>query len=189
MTIVAIPEWNAQDVLPPIHTINPTSIDRSPYHVSLTDIVLRFGTSHVRHSILSGFLTFRAALHSIGLTEGFQWIDGSFIEKIEGDPHDVDVVTFFYQPVGINPEELVTVNPQLFNRDYTKADYNVDAFFVQLNSEDPELLVRQATYWYSLWSHRRDGLWKGYLQIDLHAEQDAEAKEHLNKMNTQGGQL
>ncbi|MBW7864315.1 MAG: hypothetical protein H3C30_07875 [Candidatus Hydrogenedentes bacterium] len=102
MDTVAIPEWNPSGVMPPIQSTAPTAMERSPYPVSLTDFVLRFSTTNKCRAILSGLLGFRAALHSAGLTEGFQWIDGSFIENIEEiesrEPADVDVVTFFHLP-------------------------------------------------------------------------------------------
>ena len=39
MTTVAIPAWNPQGLLPPIDVLNPTSVERSPYRVVLTDVV------------------------------------------------------------------------------------------------------------------------------------------------------
>jgi hypothetical protein len=30
-------------------------------------------------------------------------------------------------------------------------------------------------YWYSMWSHRRDGMWKGFVQIDLSPSEDTPA--------------
>lgn len=192
MSPVAIPNWNLQGVLPPINPMSPTSVDRSPYSVTLTDLVLHFGSSAPRHSILSGLLAFRSALHSSGLTQGFQWVDGSFLENIEmienRDPADVDVVTFFHLPAGQSQQGLFNAHPRLFNRTDTKADHHVDAFFVQLNGGVPEPLVGQSTYWYSLWSHRRNGQWKGYLQIDLSPTDDAIAETNLSKMMNKGGQ-
>jgi len=192
MSPTAIPDWNPQGVLPPINSTNPTSADRSPYAVSITDLILHYGTTPPRQTILSGFLAFRAALHAAGLTKGFQWIDGSFLENIEliekRDPGDVDVVTFFHLPDGQTQQDLVNAHPRLFNPTHTKADYHVDAYFVQLNGNTPEPLVEQSTYWYSLWSHRRNGQWKGYLQIHLSPTDDAVAKANLDKMSNQGGQ-
>lgn len=69
-----------------------------------------------------------------------------------------------------------------------RPDHHVDAFFVQLNGGVPEPLVGQSTYWYSLWSHRRNGQWKGYLQIDLSPTDDAIAETNLSKMMNKGGQ-
>ena len=192
MSPTAIPDWNPQGVLPPINSTNPTSVDRSPYAVPITDLILHYGTTLRRQTILSGFLAFRAALHSAGLTQGFQWIDGSFLENIEEierrDPGDVDVVTFFHLPNGQTQQDLLNVQPLLFNPADTKTNYHVDAYFVQLDGNTPEPLVEQSTYWYSLWSHRRNGLWKGFLQIDLSPTDNAVAKANLDKMSNQGGQ-
>src|SRR5690606_3212200 len=89
-------------VLPPVNPDNPTGPDRSPYQVSLVDLVLRFGTSPKRREILDGLLRFREQLHNLGLVTGFQWLDGSFLEEVElleqRPPHDIDVVTFVEPP-------------------------------------------------------------------------------------------
>lgn len=191
MNAVAIPNWNSQGVLPPINPAAPTSVDRSPYWVSLTDVVLRFATTPDRRSILAGLLSFRAALHSVGLTEGFQWLNGSFAEDIETivgcPPHDIDVVTFFRLPPGQTQQSLSRARPRLFDPRGTKNDYHVDAYFVQLDSGSPEPLVNQSAYWYSLWSHRRNGQWKGYLRIDLSSSDDPVARANLDKMTNHGG--
>ena len=93
---VPIPTWTAEGVLPPIDAVAATSANRAPYPVSLYDLVVRFGTSLARCEILRGFLSHRAALHANGYRAGFQWLDGSFMEDIEGlearTPKDMDVV-------------------------------------------------------------------------------------------------
>lgn len=166
-------------------------MNRSPYVVSFTDLVLRFSTSSERQVILEGILAFRSALHAAGLDQGFQWVDGSFLENIETierrNPRDIDVVTFFYLRDGQTQENLLKESPRLFNHLFSKDDYHVDAYFVQLNGLSPEPLVGQSTYWYSLWSHRRQGQWKGYLQIDLSPKEDPVAKTNLDKMINQRG--
>jgi len=95
MPDVSIPGWTAQGVLPPINPSVPASPQRSPYNVSLTDFILHFGTSPERLAILDGFLRYRAAIHASGLVNGFQWINGSFLEQIEiietRPPHDTDI--------------------------------------------------------------------------------------------------
>jgi hypothetical protein len=54
MTTVRIPEdWNPQGLLPPNDAVDPTSAERSPYTVSLTDLVLHFGTTKERHQLLA----------------------------------------------------------------------------------------------------------------------------------------
>ena len=183
---VTIPGWTAQGVLPPIDAEAPTSSNRSPYRVSLVNFALHFGTTELRRTIVAGLLDFRGALHAIGLVDGFQWIDGSFLENIEAveerDPHDIDLVTFFCSPDGENQESLLRASPRLFDRRATREDYQVDAYFVQLNTTVPEALVAQSTYWNSLWSHRRNGQWKGYLRVDLAPGDDQAARANLDLM-------
>jgi len=58
----------------------------------------------------------------------------------------------------------------------------VDAYFVDLNGGASEFLINNSAYWYSLWSHRRDARWKGYLRIDLSQVDDHAARENLNQM-------
>ena len=43
--------------------------------------------------------------------------------------------------------------------------------------------INRVSYWYSMWSHKRDGkTWKGFLQLDLAPEQDVEAREYLDEL-------
>lgn len=160
-----IPNWNSQCILPPCELSNPVSRRRSPYTVSLMDLIQRFGTSTERINILDGLLSFRSALHSIGLVKGFQWLDGSFSEDIESlqsrPPNDIDVVTFFYSPPGQTEDALLADHTQLFDQDYIWGKYQVDAYFVGLPSGDPEdneleNLVIDSAYWYGVWSHQRN---------------------------------
>jgi hypothetical protein len=39
----------------------------------------------------------------------------------------------------------------------------------------PENLVQQTSYWYSVWAHRRNHQWKGFLEIDLSPTLDSDA--------------
>jgi hypothetical protein len=193
MATVAIPGWNGQGLLPPIDDLNPTTSERSPYEVSLLDLVMRFGISDERRYILNGFLNYRAALHAAGLTSGFQWVDGSFMENIEliemRCPKDIDVVTFFEMPPGSSQADLKNAHPGLFpstsaEKTSLKAAYSVDAFVMVLSIQ-PTLLVTRSAYWYSMWSHRRNRLWKGYLQLSLHPGEDAAANAELATLGLQ----
>lgn len=183
MTTVLIPEWNAGGLLPPINQENPTSYERSPYRVAILDVVMRFATSPERCRVLEGFLSYRAILHSMGIVRGFQWLDGSFTEQVETlelrPPRDIDVVTFLYTPEVFNPTEDQL---QAFDHDYAKANFLVDSYSVVLNELEPEHIVQQSAYWYSMWSHRRDSSWKGYLQIDLDPAHDAAARARLTQL-------
>lgn len=173
---MGIPDWNSAGVIPPIRSDEPTGPERSPYLVSLVDVVLRFGTSPERLAILDGLLRLRAALHSTGITSGFQWLDGSFLEHVEltesRAPGDIDVVTFVESTEGVS---LTTENEWIAEHDLVKSKCLVDHYFVELNLPSRSLIA-QTTYWYSMWSHRRSQLWKGFLQIDLAPTDDAMAE-------------
>lgn len=190
MSHVAIPAWTANGVLPPNDPSDPVSAERSPYVVSLTDFVLRFGNTPERCAILGGFLDYRAALHKAGLVQGFQWLDGSFLELVEliewRPPNDVDVVTFFRLPSGLSQAGLgASLGPLLKNR-LVKATYHVDAYLVDLGM-DAGRLAEKSAYWYSLWSHRRDQRWKGFVQVDLAPAEDRIAIATLARLTTAGG--
>jgi len=131
--------------------------------------------------ILDGLLRFRAALHELGMT-GFQWLDGSFMEDIETNdnrpPNDIDVVIFYTPPEGVDESALAEANPDIFRN--SKDAYSVDAYFYRLGLPMDQSAVERVSYWYSLWSHKRDHSWKGYIQIDLDPEHDAVARVNLN---------
>ena len=182
---VAIPSWNSAGVLPPIRPSAPGhSTDRSPYAVDLAIVVDRFATSPARMTILDGLLRFRADLQAAGIVSGFQWLDGSFLEDIETlenrAPKDMDVVTFFYLPQGQDQRSLAQSHRLLFDQKHVKANYGVDAYFAVLGQPTDPWQVKNISYWYSMWSHRRDGLWKGFIQVDLNPAQDANARAVLN---------
>ena len=42
-------------------------------------------------------------------------------------------------------------------------------------------------HWYSVWSHRRSQLWKGYLEIDLAPDKDHEAHAGITMEQQIGG--
>jgi hypothetical protein len=190
MPSTAIPAWTAEGVLPPINASRPVSPRRSPYVVSLTDYVLRFGDTSERRTIIEGFLRYRAALHAAGLVQGFQWLDGSFlehIERIEGRaPHDIDVVTFYRLPSGVAQRQLATALGMLLDPGFAKATYHIDGYLVDLGMK-PERLVQHSVYWYSVWSHRRSQLWKGFVQVDLADTEDAAALATLASLASPGG--
>ena len=188
MSTVSIPSWGPAGVLPPIDVVDPTSANRSPYRISLADFVLRFATSPERCTILEGLLQYRAALHGVGLTVGFQWADGSFLEHVEHvagrPPNDVDVVTFYRLGAGDTPQLVLARAPDLFDYNKVKANFKVDAYLVPLDA-DPSFLVGNSAYWYGVWSHRRDWTWKGFVEVDL-APPDAPALALLKTLAIAG---
>jgi len=153
--------------------------DRSPYIADLLTVVDRFAISEERVMILRGLLQFRSEMHQAGITSGFQWIDGSFLENVEitegRPPRDMDVVTFFHLPEGESQASLVDKFETLFDQEALKGKYFVDSYPVVLGDPMDSLKVKIISYWYSMWSHRRDGLWKGFVQVDLDPTQDIDA--------------
>jgi hypothetical protein len=174
---IPIPAFEATGVLPPMVGSPALSGAQAPYRVSLVEVVRRFSGTEERRAILRGFLAYRAALHGAGAVHGFQWLDGSFAEQIEllegRPPKDIDVVTFFV------PQPGPSTIGQLFNSTSTKSLYRVDAYAVNLQLGQ-EAVVRRTTYWYGLFSHRRDRQWKGLLEVDLAPDEDAAAMAALD---------
>jgi len=171
-----IPAFGPSGVLPAFAGADPTvRAQVSPYLVSMTDFVSRFASSAERVAIAEGLIDYREALAAVGVTSGFQWIDGSFVEDCEGvrqrSPADVDVVTFAYRPATImdnaQMKEFANKNVELFNPMMAKEKYKCDAYYIDLNKTS-HLLVQDASYFNGLFSHQRDtGVWKGMLRIDL----------------------
>jgi hypothetical protein len=52
---------------------------------------------------------------------------------------------------------------------------------------DPKELAGHSAYWYSMWSHRRSQLWKGFVQVALTADDDAAAAATLASLGSAGG--
>lgn len=179
-----IPAMSMAGVLPPVRPGVPGhNSDRSPYQASLTEVVQRFATSQERIDILNGLLKYRAQLHGFGVVAGFQWLDGSFMEDIEAlesrPPGDMDVVTYFYLPAGETQASLNAKAGNLFDQAHVKATYLLDAYQQPLGVETTPSRVRMITYWYSMWSHRRNGVWKGFVQVNLDPKEDIDALPHL----------
>ena len=173
-----IPAFTPGGVLPPYTGTSPANgAAMAPFSASMEQLADRFGTSPARLCLLEGLLRYRAALGSIGLTEGFQWVDGSFIERIEAtegrDPRDIDVVTFYRRPPAMRNDapawrQMVNANMGLFRPEITRLTYNCDAYVVDLDAGSPSALVKQARYWFGLFSHKRvTSIWKGLLQVPI----------------------
>lgn len=186
-----IPDWNMSGLLPPIRPNLPgNDFDRSPYIVNLKKVITQFATSPERVSILYGLLGYRKALHDVGMVTGFQWLDGSFMEHVERvesrPPKDIDVVTFYELPFGVTEASIVSQNPDLFDNSMAKKVYCVDAYFCPLGVPTCSKQVKYISYWYSMWSHRRDNQWKGFIQVDLSPHEDIEAITEIELIEQQG---
>lgn len=187
MSPATIPAWTPDGLLPPIGGAL-TALDRAPYRVSLVEFVTRFGTTQERRRLLRGMLSYRAQLHTAGLVDGFLWIDGSFVEDVENlehrAPRDIDVVLFFRMPPGVSQRQLRDRLPSLMvaaEQLSLREQFGIHATPVDLALPE-RVLIERATYWYSLLAHRRDGAWKGYVELDLAGEQDAQAAQVMEQL-------
>ncbi len=153
----------------------------SPYPATLVEIASMFCASDRRKEIFRGLLEHRQRLNVIGF-QGFQWLSGSFLEDIETiygrPPRDVDVVTFFHRPATITDraawKAFIDANRPVLDRDQVKTAFDVDVQFIDLDMP-PAIVVSHARFWFGLFSHRRNGLWKGLLQLPLALSSDDDA--------------
>ncbi len=179
-----IPEFDHNLVLPP-HLGNPTDMSQiSPYKCTSLDLCERFGFSKKRIDILKGFLTFRNKLTELGVTSGFQWIDGSFLENVETregrSPNDLDLVTIYWGYDFPFQNNLITNFPEFSDSILSKQQFLLDHYPFDA-SYSPSFTVDYSRYWIQLFSHNRDAVWKGMLQVDLNTfDIDTKALEYLN---------
>lgn len=174
--------WNIHGVVPPIAPDQPgNSVNRSPYKIGICNFIENYATSLERINILEGFLDFRDHMYNIGLSSGFQWVNGSFTENIEAldqrPPNDIDVVNFVNMMKTIpDYPDWVSQNEEFFNAANTKENYKVDAYFVDLDLGFNFNTAQACSYWYSMWSHQRDtDIWKGFFCIPLSESEDLNA--------------
>lgn len=181
-----IPMFNASMVLPPFVGDNPgIKASMSPYKAQISDVVKRFATSSDRLILLQGLLLYRHALRQCGVLDGFQWLDGSFVDDVEKvrnrAPADIDLVTFASRPAasdGPGMQQWVAANGALFDPQQTKVKFACDAFFIDLR-KPPDLLVQDTSYWFGLFSHQRaTSRWKGMIQVPMQSD-DADASKFL----------
>jgi hypothetical protein len=187
-----IPAFNHSHVLPPFEGERMNTAHSSPYVVTASELVQHFTRSAARCLIIDGLMHYRAELRNLGFLQGFQWLDGSFVEDVEAResraPNDIDVVTFARPPAGMSTgdiRQMMATRPDLFDQDRCKQGFHCDTTLVNLTTS-PEWLVTQTRYWYGLYSHRRgDALWKGMLQLPLESD-DVAAQAMLDALLPQG---
>lgn len=140
---------------------------RSPYPMGLEDLVDLFGWSPRRRDMIRSFLAYRRQIKALGLTRGFQWLDGSFLEHCEisrnAEPNDLDVVTWI--PVS-NQAEFLKIQQTMPDHEQVKASMRLDTYFAPCTQEG-WLEPQSACYWFGLLGHTRQGRWKGIVLLDL----------------------
>ena len=187
-------EWTVDGFLPGNDPTASVSERRSPYFLLLSDFVYRFGQSTERRSLVKGLLRYRALLQQAGVDTGFQWVNGSFVEdaeRIRGrPPADIDVVNFIHLPDGVSESVFYQSHCDIFDRSRIRRDFSIDSYTVAMDLSRPETVlfaVRNAVYWYSVWSHTRDRQWKGYVEVDLDPANDSQAWQVLQELSSEGG--
>lgn len=182
-----IPAFDHNLVLPP-HAGDPrVSGDLSPYPCTTLDVAQRFSFSPERVKILRGFLAFRKKLGEHGLVRGYQWLDGSFLEDIETSasrpPNDLDILTIYWGYDDLFQMKLLSNFPEFADRNLSKQSFQLDHFPVDAGYR-PDVTVDQTRYWIQLFTHNRNGVWKGMLKVDLNTPDiDAEAVSHLDSLS------
>ncbi len=184
---MAIPDYNSQGLLPP-HNGNPADMDGgSPYQVTSLELCTAFSTTRPRREILKGYLKLRACLLELQLTEGFQWLDGRFLEKDRArnaDPDHIQVVTFYKPSPLLDDPHFAELKNRVNDFDISRRLYCVDHTYVNLDWELP-VVISHTRHYSALLSHQPEtGLWKGMLQIKLNTPQDdAMALQHLEELD------
>ncbi len=179
-----IPDFDHNLVLPP-HLGNPTFMaDISPYKCTTLQLCEKYATSQKRIDILKGFISFRQKLYNHNVFNGFQWIDGSFLEDVatreKREPNDLDVVTLYWGYDIAFQKDLMVKFPEFADNRLSKNSYLIDHFPFDI-SITPFITVDMTRYWMQLFSHNRDGVWKGMLQINIDTpNEDRDALAYLN---------
>ena len=161
------PPFNSNNVLPPYVGSWPEvgPLGCSPYLATIREVSALCTTAE-RRAILSGFLRMRTELRRLGFAIEAQWIDGSFCENIEASegrpPGDIDVLSILAHPADAPTLQALVINNQnLFSPRQSKVAFRCDHYAMGADTASLE----QICYWNSLFSHRRNGLWKGYIRL------------------------
>lgn len=187
---MVIPDWNDQHVIPTVRDVPEDEqglpINRSPFGATLQELVQYFAITPERITLIRDLMNYRDALYAAGVDDGFQWINGSFVEHVEArdrpgkepKPYDIDVVTFYHQPDDQPPEFH-----DLFRTSIVRDRYNIDAFNLVMGTPTTNHLVESVAYWYGMWSTRReDQMPKSFVQVNLDPEHDPEARQALSEI-------
>lgn len=183
-----IPRLVPPGVLPPFVGLNPTGAEAmSPFRATMLDVARRFATTEHRGRLLEGLLQLRAGLRQLGLLHGFQWLGGSFTEQKPGyEPRDIDVVTFFAYPLRdgepATDQHLIEAGILEYMMPRSAELFRCDSYVVPLGSAGPAL-VSSTRYWFGLFGHTRERVWKGLVQVGLSdAAEDLQAAQWIAAM-------
>lgn len=153
------------------------------------ELVARFRTNDPRKALLRGLIAYRQHILSDGYDQGFQFINGSFVEDVEAirgrPPGDIDVMSFLVRPQKYVGDQSAweTVGKQFWltevrGRAANRARFSLDTFAALLD----EANYRNFTYWHGLFSEqKRTFAPKGYIVINLDPVADRAALANLER--------
>ncbi len=185
--LMPVPSFNANGILPPVAGTNMVDMERSPYIITMTEIVQTFGTTPLRRQLLRNLIAYRELILSGGYTSGIQFLDGSFVEDVERhsgrEPRDIDVFTllhvqanYIHDPLAWQRDCLPFWAEEIQNQPKNKQRYQLDTYATLVEEFSLVGLLKNVMYWYSLFSHQRDTYaWKGFVAVMLDAAQDEQA--------------
>ena len=188
---MTIPSFDARGLLPPFLGLDETTPARSPYDAMMSELVAALGTTPERQNLLYGLIEYRALLRNFGYIDATQFIDGSFVENVEGRegraPGDIDVFTFAALPVQYhgNPALWASAGfPQwqseIVNQTLNKQRYQLDTYGAIVSHGGLMGMMNATIYWYSLFSHKRvTHDWKGFVRIPLNPLDDQAARQMI----------
>lgn len=183
-----VPTFDARGLLPPYVGDDATSVNRSPYEATMTEIVMSLGATPHRKALLSGLLDYRELLTGLGYVSGLQFVDGSFVENVEGrearDPNDIDVFSFLVRPDRYRQDTalwasagLAEWNAEIIDHGRNKTRFKLDTYAVAVDQSTGLSLILATTYWSSLFAHKRvTHDWKGFLRVPLNPSDDEAAR-------------
>ena len=153
----------------------------------MTDLCKVLGTTPQRRVLLRNLITYRGLLASDGYINGFQFIDGSFVENVEiigpREPSDIDVFSLLHAPQKYHADAALWASVglqfwvgEIIDMPKNKARFKLDTYALLFEEMTPSSLIRNIIYWYSLFSHQRDTfLWKGFVALPLNDADDQAA--------------
>ncbi len=188
-----LPSFDLRGLLPPFVGADAVTQDRSPYWVTMPELVAAFGTTPHRRALLRNLIAYRALLAQGGYVGGIQFIDGSFVENVESlesrNPGDIDVFSILNAPPRYLTDSaawqatgLPFWNAEVADRNLNKQRFSLDTYAVLFEEwqAQPMNLISDIIYWYGLFSHQRTTFaWKGFAGLTLDPAADQAALSQL----------
>ncbi len=193
-----LPQFDGTGLLPAFIGSDATTADRSPYIVSMPELVVRFGTSPERRQLLRNLIEYRKVIASGGYDTGIQFIDGSFVEDIENikgrPPRDIDIYSLLGMPEKYKNDKAFWISEgmaywsgEIAHRNKNKNRYQLDTYGDIIDTLPVPNFITRVIYWYGLFSHQRDtNTWKGFAALPLSPTSDAAGEVELDRFDAPG---